>query len=282
MSNSFKIANAINSINDDLILEADASTETKTGSQKPIYLKYAAAAAALVCVTGVAAAIAKTRTPSVFDSSNSTVQASENDLSGNAVIKMSDIHFNETFTGSAQSTDWDPSIFDSVLLNSEEIIEYFGWDLIPKYIPEGLLPNEKNSSTTIYSDKDDGRIVHDRTVIQFYDGYTEYGAPKCNEYRAPKGFELIAARYGSRDLCCRVDISNIAKTSSINGTDVYFARFSVPLGKVSNPSGYYNEYIAEFELDNVSYRVTASQLEASDIVKIVSSIICGEKFSVEE
>lgn len=283
--NSFKIADAINSIGDDLILEADEITETKTVSKKPICLKYAAAAAALVCAAGGAAVIAKTRTPSTVVAGNSSsVQAVDNDTSDNSnVIKMSDIRFNNTFAMS--NYDWDPHRFDPVLLNSEGIVEYFGWDLVPKYIPEGLIPSERNNSSKIYSDKDDGRIVVDRTVLQFYDGYNEYGSPECTEnteYEAPRGFELTAAKYGSLDLCCRLDISNIADTSSIGGTNVYFAHLSVPIGKVSDPSGYWDEYIAEFELDGISYRVTTRQLEAVEIVRIVSSIICGEDFTVEE
>lgn len=285
--NSFKIANSINMIDDDLILEADETAEIKK-AKRPVYLKYAAAAAALVCAAGGAAAIAKTRNPSTsVDSNNSSVQTIDNTPSNNShVIKMSDIHFNNTLVGISDSlADWNPGMFDQILLDTAGITEYFGWDLVPKYIPEGLFPSERNNSSRIYSDKDDGRIVRDRTMLQFYDGYNEYGSPKCTEfteYEAPKGFELTAAKYGSLDLCCRLDISNIANTSSINGTMVYFAHLSVPIGKVSDPSGYWDEYIAEFELDGISYRVTTKQLKAEEIVKIVSSIICGDDFTVEE
>ncbi|MDE7229399.1 MAG: hypothetical protein K2N56_02860 [Oscillospiraceae bacterium] len=284
--NSFKIANSINMIDDDLILEADETAKSNKAQKKPVYLKYAAAAAALVCAAGGAAAIAKVRNPSTsVDSNNSSVQTIDNAPSNNShVIKMSNIHFNNTLVSISDSL-WNPRMFDQTVLDTAGITEYFGWDLVPKYIPEGLFPSERNDSSRIYSDKDDGRIVHDRTVIQFYDSYDEDGFPKGTvsaEYKAPKGFELTAAKYGSLDLCCRLDISNIANTSSIGGTDVYFAHLSVPIGKVSDPSGYWDEYIAEFELNGIQYRVTTKQLEAGEIVRIVSSIIYGENVSVEE
>lgn len=286
--NSFKIANAINSIGDDLILEADETS--KTVSKKPIRLKYAAVAAALVCVIGGVNIAVKTQkekemlshgiVPPFIDSAP---------ISGIPVIKMSDIRFNDPLLGIVSSDSlvaaWDSPMYDSIVLDTAGIIEYYGWDLIPKYIPDGLIPSEQNNSTKIYSRKDTGRIANDRKVIQFFDGYDEEGFPKGTAsagYEAPKGFELIAAKYGSLDLCCRLNISNIADTSSIGGTNVYFAHLSVPIGKVSDPSGYWDNYIAEFELNGIQYRVTTKQLKAEEIVKIVSSIICGEDFTVEE
>lgn len=286
MNNSFKIANSIGMIDDDLIKEAGEIIERKAAPKKAVYPRYIAAAAACLCVAGGAAAIAKTRTPSaVADSNNSAVQITDNDLNGNTpIIKMSGINFNETpAAGSSVSSDMDLNVFDSVLLNSEGITEYFGREITPAYIPEGLIPSERNDSTWIYSDKNDGRIVIDRTELSFYHDYDEYGYPKFTEsVDARKGFELIAAKAGGLDICCIVDISNISTASNIGDTDVYFAHFSVPLGKVSSPSGYYDEYVAEFELDGIKYRVTTSQLEPDEIVKIVSSIIYGENVSVEE
>ncbi len=290
---SFKITNTIGLIDDDLITDAD---EFRTSSKKPVYLKFIAAAAACLCAAGGAAVIAKTQSAPdhmissvsmVVDRGDPAGKISENNLSSAApVIKMSEVHFNEIPDIASISTagDIDLSIFDDVLWDSEDITEYFGWDLTPAYIPEGLVPSKRNGSMRAYFQKDDGRIVIDRAVLSFYHNYDENGYPVYTEdVDAKKGFELIASKIGSLDLCLHFDPRNFgAESSSINGTEVFFVHFSVPVGGVTAPSGYYDEYIAEFNLDGIRYRVTTDQLEADEIVKIVSSIICGDSFSVEE
>lgn len=285
-------------IDDDLILEADNIVERNAAPKKSVYLRYTAAAAACLCVAGGAAVIAKTRivpdpvttsVPMSADRDNSGKQISGNDLNNNApvtktpIIKMSEINFNESpVTGGLSMGSLALDAFYDILWNSEDITEYFGWDLTPVYIPEGLIPSESNSLARIYFNKDDGRIAIDRTALQFYDGYNEYGSPKCDEYNGPKGFELAASKIGKLDLCGVQCIRDGMTASNIGGTDVYFAHFPIRLGDVSNPRGYHHKYVAEFELDGISYRVTADQLESDEIVKIVSSIICGDNFSVEE
>ena len=47
------------------------------------------------------------------------------------------------------------------------------------------------------------------------------------------------------------------------------------------PSGYYDMYIAGFEHDGIAYQIVAEQIEAEELVKVVSSIICGEEVTVD-
>ena len=41
-------------------------------------------------------------------------------------------------------------------------------------------------------------------------------------------------------------------------------------------------YVAEFEYDGIEYQIVAEQMEAEEVVKVVSSIICGEEVFVDK
>ena len=45
---------------------------------------------------------------------------------------------------------------------------------------------------------------------------------------------------------------------------------------------YYDMYVAEFEYDGIEYEIVAEQMEAEEIVKVVSSIIYGEEVFVDK
>ncbi len=47
------------------------------------------------------------------------------------------------------------------------------------------------------------------------------------------------------------------------------------------PFGYYDMYIAGFEHDGIAHQIVAEQIEAEELVKVVSSIICGEEVTVD-
>ena len=76
------------------------------------------------------------------------------------------------------------------------------------------------------------------------------------------------------------------KTSDIDGTAVTFGYRSMPYGPYNpnthEPSGYYDMYVAEFEYDGIKYQIVAEQMEAEEVVKVVSSIICGEEVFVDK
>ena len=44
---------------------------------------------------------------------------------------------------------------------------------------------------------------------------------------------------------------------------------------------YYDMYVAEFEYDGIEYQIVAEQMEAEEVVKVVSSIIYGEEVFVD-
>lgn len=287
MNNSFKIANSINMIDNDLILEADEIIERKSAPRKPVYLKYAAAAAACLCVAGGAAAITKTRTaqdPSIPDVGLNVLDPNDHryipDKPEMPIIKMSDVGFNEMSsleTGGARKY-YDPEKYDTVSWNEQDLIKYFGKKLTPRYIPAGLTPSKGNSTSSVIMEKG-GSIVLDTAWISYYHDFYEDGSPKLTEnVAATKGFTINASKLGMPFQCGILVPQGDMKTNNINGTEVFFGHRSMPYGpydpETHEPSGYYDIYVAEFELDGISYHITTDQLEAEEIVKIVSSIIC--------
>ena len=48
------------------------------------------------------------------------------------------------------------------------------------------------------------------------------------------------------------------------------------------PSGYYDMYVAELECDGIEYQIVAKQMEAEEVVKVVSSILYGEEVIVDK
>lgn len=288
MNNSFKIANSISMIDDDLIMEADKTVEIKTTLKRSFYLKYAAAAAALVCVAGGTAVIAKNHTASVPGISNDVTDsinfAPNSPLPETPVIKMSEVYFYEDTSlvedvGMARKY-YDPELYDTINWNKQDLNVYYGKELAPKYIPEGLSPSWGNDTATVIIGKD-GTVALDDAWLSYYHDFYEDGSPKLTEnVAAVKGFTINASKLGMPFQCGILVMPGDMKATDINGTEVFFGHRSMLYGpfdpETHEPSGYYDIYVAEFEFDGISFRVTTDQLEAEEIVKIVSSMICGD------
>lgn len=314
MNNSFKIANAIGLIDDDLIADAE---EFKTSSQKPVYIRYAAAAAACLCVAGGAVVIAgKRKAPAPAISSGLTntenhgIQSSNtggipvtsyeshgiqsSNIGGDPVtsnmpiVKMSGIYFNETTSSEVGGARlyFSPDKYDEIACDKQAVLEYYGKELTPAYIPKGLIPQKGNGMATMFAEKG-GKLVYDNVGISFYHDYYEDGSPKLTEnVAANKGFSVVASKLGMPFDCGMFSAHEDMKATCIGETEVLFGYRSMPYGpydpETHEPSGYYDVYVAEFTFDGISYRINTYQLAPEEIVKIVSSIICGEDFLVGE
>lgn len=291
MNKTFTIANAIGFIDDDLILEAE---ELAAGSTKPLYLKYAAAAAACLCVAGGAAIVVNNRSVPEADgqtislavpiSAVSPAQSAENSTPGVIAIIHSplveEIIFNEVTEeiGGARLY-FDPEIYDGIKWDKSDILEYYGKELTPAYIPRGLIPSEWNEQGATVFVKKGGEIVYDRVELSFYHDYYEDGSPKLtDDVAATKGFSLTVSRLGYPFECGICNDIGDKKTTNIGGTEVVFSHRSEPYGpydpETHEPSGYYDLYIAEFiTSDGIYYRVVTEQLESCEIVNIVTSML---------
>lgn len=204
-------------------------------------------------------------------------------------VRLSDITFNRL---SDQQLDasrlWrDPALYEEVFWDEKAVQEYYGRALTPAYIPEGLLAGSGNGTGNAYIQKSDGKIIEDKMWLNFYHAYYEDGNPKLtDDIPALKGFQLHASKLGIV-LGCGLYIlpENEVETSDIGGTAVTFGYRPMEYGpydpETHEPAGSYDLYTAEFEHEGVQYEIVTEQLEKTEIVKIVSSIIYGEEIEFQ-
>lgn len=193
-------------------------------------------------------------------------------------ISMSNIAMNQI--NDSFNTDYaryNPETDVEVVWNREDIIAYYGTDLVPAYIPDGFSASEDNNKAIAYIGQD-GSVVEDTVYLDFYNGEAAQNGIK-------QGFSITASKIGIVQTCFVLPEDEL-KTSDIGGTTVAFGHRSVPNGpydpNTHEPSGYYDMYVAEFEHDGIEYEIVAEQMEAEEVVKVVSSIIYGEEVIVDK
>lgn len=203
-------------------------------------------------------------------------------------ISLSNLYFNEVEGVLDTALKWyDPERYDTdVVWDKDEVKNYYGKDLTPLYIPDGLVAASGNGTARVVLEKN-GKVVKDTVTLSFYHDYYEDGSPKLTEdVAAVKGFSITASKIGLLSDCIYLLPENEAKTSDIDGTAVTFGYRSMPYGPYDpdthEPSGYYDMYVVEFEYDGIEYQIVAEQMEAEEVVKVVSSIICGEEVFVDK
>ena len=202
-------------------------------------------------------------------------------------ISMDNISFNEAGALTDAVRIWrDPELYDHIQWDKDAVIEYYGKDLTPAYIPDGLTAAIGNGTARVVADKS-ANIVEDTVWLGFYHDYYEDGSPKLTEgVTAHKGFSITVSKIGLLNDCFYILPENEVKTSDIDGTAVTFGYRSMPYGPYDpdthEPSGYYDMYVAEFEYDGIEYQIVAEQMEAEEVVKVVSSIIYGEEVIVDK
>ena len=168
-------------------------------------------------------------------------------------VSMSQIYMNqlpEATAGKEAAIDWDPKIYydpklyDKAVWGKKEIMEYYGADLTPVYIPENLTASSRNERMVIYKDKE-GNIVEDLLWLGFYHDYYEDGSPKLTEnIAANKGVSVRASKIDIQNDGYLLMPENETETSNIHGTEVIFGYRKMPYGPYDpdthEPSGYYD------------------------------------------
>ena len=189
----------------------------------------------------------------------------------NIVMNQIDGSFNTDYARYNPETDVE------VIWNREDIIAYYGTDLVPAYIPDGFSASEDSNKTSAYIGQD-GSVVEDTVYLNFYDSEAAQDGIK-------QGFSITVSKIGIVQTCFVLPEDEL-KISDIGGTAVAFGHRSVPNGPYDpdthEPSGYYDLYVAEFEHDGIEYEIVAEQMEAEEVVKVVSSIIYGEEVIVDK
>lgn len=208
------------------------------------------------------------------------------------VVSINQIHMNLMHEAVTEEADgdgkmyYDPELYDEIEWGKKEMMEYYGEDLTPAYIPEGLTASVRNDRMTVYENKE-GKIVQDLLWMDFYHDYFEDGSPKMTEnVAAPKGVTIKASKAGFHGGCDFLVSEEKKETSCIDGTEVLFGGCLMSYGPYDpdthEPSGYYDLYVAEFQCHDIYYQVMTKQLKEEEIVKVVSSIIYGEEVKVVE
>lgn len=168
----------------------------------------------------------------------------------------------------------DPTLYNEEILDTEGVRAYYGWELAPAYIPDGLTGGGKAVSGRIVREKATGNVVEDQAGRSFWVNFGEDGTPESNDdIVIPKGFTIRASRL--RILrCCLLPVDD-ERTTDFGGVSVTLRHCSLPYGDgiSKTPAGYYDIYTAAFTLNGVEYEIEAQRLELEEVIKITASII---------
>lgn len=200
-------------------------------------------------------------------------------------IRWQDVVVNESAGLSADATRlyMDPALYEAEHWDMDQVREYFGWELAPAYIPEGLTGGGQGVGLTIYRDKATGELIEDQAGRGFWVDFWEDGSPKSDDdIVIPKGFTVTASKLGI--LHCGLLPVEEERITQFDRTDVTITHASLPYGPFdptqkdpsglyNKPAGYYDVYVAAFTLDGVEYEVATQRLELEELIKITASII---------
>lgn len=196
------------------------------------------------------------------------------------VIDLGQITVNELPEGQPSGClRLDLRLHQEVKWGEDEIAAWFGkTDFTPAFIPEDLIPAQGNNTAVVYTK--DGEVDIDLLRLGFYVDYYEDGGPRStDECVYARGFTLHISRHNThpfRDWSIR---EPAVVTSDIAGTDVTVTHTSYSYGPYDPdthvPSGYYDWYSAEFELDGLKYEIDAQRLTLEEVAAVAASVITG-------
>lgn len=178
---------------------------------------------------------------------------------------------------------YDPNLYDQEAWGEEEVISYYGWNLAPAYIPEGLTGGGQGVSAGIYREKATGDLVQEQAGRGFWADFWEDGSPKSDDdLYIPRGFTIRASKKGI--LHCGLLLTDDEQVTDFDTVPVTLSHCSMkhgpfdptqkaPDGLSNMPAGYYDIYTASFEMDGVQYEVEAQRLELEEVIKLVASIV---------
>lgn len=177
----------------------------------------------------------------------------------------------------------DPALYTEEAFDTDSVRDYYGWELAPAYIPEGLTGGGSGPGGYLCRDRATGEIIEDQAGRGFWVDFYEDGSPKSDDdIVIPTGFTVTASRLGI--LHCALLPVDEEHTTQFDRTDVIISHASLPYGPFdptqkdpsglyNMPAGYYDIYVASFTLNGVEYEVMAQRLELEALIRIVSSII---------
>ena len=193
-------------------------------------------------------------------------------------IERSEIVFNglSDLTADMALRNFDLAVYEHRTWTDDEIEEWFGQDLSPFWVPEGL---ETTLTQTIIAPKGGDPEVD---IISWlcYDNYDAYGPALSGDTPALRGFTLTASRLGYAWGCCLYTLpEDKLEPTMIGDTPVIFGQREMPYGpydpETKEPAGTYTLCTAEFILENgTECALISHQLEPDEVVQTVASLLC--------
>lgn len=123
----------------------------------------------------------------------------------------------------------DPALYNEEILDTQGVRNYYGWELVPAYIPDDLTGGGKAVSGRIVREKATGNVVEDQAGRSFWADFWEDGSPKSDDdIVIPKGFTIRASRL--RILRCCLLPTDEERTTDFGGVPVTLSHCSMKHG----------------------------------------------------
>lgn len=193
-------------------------------------------------------------------------------------VSRAELNLNDVDAITANRLYFPPEQYEELRWSSDEITAYFGRDLAPAYLPEGVTPHSGVGAATVFRNRADGTIAYDNIHLTYGSISVEY--PDAGGIVLPEGFRLTASRIGIMNDCVYVlPGEDEIQTSDIAGTAVTVGYREMSYGpydpETHAPAGNYPLYVFRFTLDGVQYDITTHNLPLDEGVKITASVITG-------
>lgn len=185
------------------------------------------------------------------------------------MLDLNSVKVNEVARIGESDVWYDPALYEIQNWTNKEIADYYGVELSPSYIPEGLFPSIYNGSAEVVYTKD-GTIVNDQITFGYYTDFYEDGSPMLyQETGGKKGISVQVSKIGNLAACDYILPLTEQDKTIIDGIEVIVGQF--PASSTTN--GF---YIAEFEVNAIQYKIIGYQIELEEFLKVVTSVIRGD------
>lgn len=194
------------------------------------------------------------------------------------LIDMSQIHVNEleSYMPMDMARNYpEPEACVDAVWDEADILAYYGTNLVPSYIPKGLQPAKENTTHPVVLSKEN-EVWEDTVILYFND--TENPTDNVTDR---KEFVLTASKLGILH-----DVLHLGanwEISNINNVQILIGHYPMSYGPYDSPDGYYDFYTAHFKYHDIEYELHFSDIELTEIVKVIASILYeNDQFIISE
>lgn len=160
---------------------------------------------------------------------------------------------------------------EEVEWSEEEIAAWYGkTDFAPAFLPDGLTPAQENGWATVWTDED-GEVVIDLLSFSAKD--------EGDERIFPRSLTLSVSKNDPRPFRDWLHWGETWETCEIAGVEVTIVHAVYSHGpydpETHEPSGYYDWYDVDFELDGLRYGLSTQRLDLEEVTAVTASVITG-------